>query len=72
MTTYKVKPTLVESGDQSNFGTTVVDPRKRPGAKPANDNRRPIKATLRRLGTRGIQILPPLIAAALVIFVMMN
>ena len=72
MSTYRLRPVIVEAGEEDKFARPVTDARGKSTLRPANDNRRPIKSLLKLIAGRALQILPPLIAAGLVIFVMTN
>lgn len=72
MKTYRLRPVIVDAGKDERLAGPVTDVRGKLAAKAANDNRRPPKALLKLLAGRALQILPPVIAAGLIIYVMTN
>lgn len=64
------RPVIVENGTSVSFSSTVNGRLARPSGSPANDNRRPLEATLRRGAKQLWRILPPLVGACVLIYAM--
>lgn len=64
------RPVIVENGTSTPFSTAVDGRLARPSGTAANDNRRPLKATLHRTAKQLWRVLPPLVGACVLIYAM--
>lgn len=64
------RPVIVENGATAPFSSAVNGRMARPASPAANDNRRPLKTTLRRMVKQLWRIFPPLVGACVLIYAM--